>query len=43
MDKYSSNINAEFDINFKLQYDENKQNLLIGLIISIPDIHILKM
>ena len=38
LDNYSANIDSVYDISFEPQYDEITQNLLIGLIISIPDI-----
>jgi hypothetical protein len=38
LNNYSANIDSTYDINFEAQYDEITQNLLIGLIISIPDI-----
>jgi hypothetical protein len=38
LDDYDSNISAEYTTATDLKYDEIKQILLIGLIISIPDI-----
>ena len=38
LDNYSANIDGVYDIKFEGQYDEITQNLLIGLIMSIPDI-----
>jgi hypothetical protein len=38
LEDYGSNIRAEYTITINLKYDEIKQILFIGLIISIPDI-----
>jgi hypothetical protein len=37
-DNYGSNISSKFTLTLNLEYDEIKQILFIGLIISIPDI-----